>query len=191
MKKRWIACLMALCMLACAGCGKSDSEPEKTLEDTRDTLVEYQWNGLLFYLGKDFSKTGETGYSISYTNGLMDFQLTTWALGEFEDSASSSQKFANKYVHMLQDELESETQPDTQFRELDVQIEHDNGIYYAIICHEAEYEICGFYVDSNYGWMASIRTEDFETYRDSILNYLTIAKIVGTFDLSTASNLMK
>lgn len=188
---RLIACLLALCMLCCAACGKKESAPQKTVEDTRDTLVEHEWNGLRFYLGKDFSKTGETASSITYTNGLMDFELTTWALSEFEDNANSSQKFANQYVHILQDQLESETQPETEPRELNVEIGHDNGIYYAIIHHELEYEIGGFYVDSNYGWMASIRCENFETYRDNILNYLTIAKIVGVFDLSTASNISK
>ena len=191
MQKRLYIWLVAACMLLCSACGEKNPAPDKTVDDTRETLVDYEWNGLLFYLGKDFAKTGETECTISYSNGLMDYELSTWALGEFEDEASSSQKFANQYIHMLQDQLVTESTPEEEPPELDVEIGNDNGIYYAVIRYETDYLICGFYVDSNYGWLASIRTEDFETYRDSILNYLTIGRIVGIFDPSTASNVSK
>lgn len=188
MKRFCLVVLAAMMLLLCAACGKKESGPSKTVEDTRETLVEQEWNGLVFYLGKDFTKTGETVNTISFTNGLMDYELSTWALNAFEDDASSSQKFANYYIHMLQNRLIEESTTEEEVPELNVEVGNDNGIYYAVIEYEQEYLICGFYVDSNYGWLATIRTEDYETYRDSILNYMTIGRIVGTFDSSTASN---
>ena len=191
MKRSCLVVLAAMMLLLCAACGEKDTKPDKTVEDTRETLVEQEWNGLVFYLGRYFTKTCETENTISFTNGLMDYELSTWALNVFEDDASSSQKFANQYIHMLQDQLVTESTTKEEAPELDVEVGNDNGIYYAVIEYEEDYLVCGFYVDSNYGWLATIRTEDYETYRDSILNYLTIGRIVGTFDPSTASNVTK
>lgn len=197
MIKKLFSLILAIYMLCFAGCADSaEPEPTRTIDDTRDSLISYEWMGLSFYLGRDFQKVEEGPSSIAFSNGLMRYELSIWALDQFGNDANSSQKFANQYIHMMQDTL-AETQPPeeestetkpTEPLELDVEIGHDNGIYYAVVQAEEECQIYSFYVDSHYGWMACIRTNDYETYQESILNYLTLGKIVGHFDLTLACN---
>lgn len=162
--KRMILILLALAMLL-AGCDASG----KNATDPREGLVEHYYDGLYFYLGEELEQTATQEEGAAYESDTMQLHVQSLWLEEFDDSITSAADFAAAYADLVDDSVQ------------DVQVYQANGVWYDIISMNGYTLVCGFYVQGGYGWMIGIVTEEFQSYEDDIIRYVTLGKIKEGF----------
>ena len=158
-----LALVMAICLiLSCfAGCsGDSGSNSNNYKGDK----VKYEWNGLIYYLDKDFKDTNIGGSEYASHN---DGDLVVVVSDDATPAGvTDSSSYAQQYAAGVNSQLAS------------VKVESKNGISYTICDFGDGFkEARAFYVNGDHAWMFYVTTGNFNSRSDEIITMITSAEI--------------
>ena len=176
---RILALALALCMVVgCfAGCSNDKSGKKSKEDDIRDELDDYTLNGLTYYIGEDFGRNeSNLDDTAHHTNDDEDMEINVFC-GAIDDVAGNlndakirnSKDFAKAFAEFMREEYKCD-------------VDSANGIYYTIFEIPGEgVQVCGFYVEDDYGWIIMANSED-EDDEEDLINYATLGQIDKDFD---------
>ncbi len=165
---RLLALILALVMvLGClAGCdgndaGNDDDDDDDEVEDLRDGLEKHEYDGLTFYLGKDFD--GEDGRWISDD---MTVVVETAPISALHGEVETVKELRDYMVEMYEEV--GEGTPETGKK---------NGVHYLIAENGDETAVIGLYLKGNAFGVISVISEDFDEYEDDMILYATLGEL--------------
>lgn len=173
---RVLSLMLVLCMvIGCfAGCSKDKKSKEK---DIRDELDDYTLNGLTYYIGEEFGRNESDEENTAFhTNDDEDMSIQVFcgSMDEVAENMSvekirNSKQFAKEFTKLMDGIYDCET-------------DSANDVYYALLEIPGEgIQVCGFYVEDDYGWIIIASSEN-EKDEDDLINYVTLAQIDKDFD---------
>ena len=131
---------------------------EEPPTEPAEMLVEYQWNGITFFLGEGFEESFSDAEVATYYSDDMDVFVTVYELADFGTGIVNSRKFANAYCDAFYDRST---------------VSKVGFVYYSTALTDEGLEITGFYTEGDYGWAIAILCADIPEIEESAIAYVT------------------
>lgn len=180
---RLLALILALVMvLGClAGCdsnaGNDDDDDDDEVEELRDGLEKHEYDGLTFYLGKDFQEGKYDGESY-WTDGDVYVVVDSDPLPDLYEDVDSVEELLDALVDDLKEGYDWEVEKGKA-----------NGTCYMVVeglavglggigdLPEDATSVIGVYMEGDTMGLIGVMAEDFEKYEDDMILYATLGEL--------------
>ncbi len=178
---RLLALILALvmvlgCLAGCDGNGVGNDDDDDEVEELRDGLEKHEYDGLTFYLGKDFKEGKYDGESY-WTDGDVYVVAASDPLSYLHEDVESVEELLDVLVADLKEGFDGEIEKGKA-----------NGTYYMVVeglavggeiegLSEDATSVIGVYMEGDTMGLIGVMAEDFEKYEDDMIAYATLGEL--------------
>lgn len=153
---------------------KTSTQSTQPTQPTEPSVDEdhymVQWEGVSLVLPKDMTEQDRAVDYVVYTGSDMDVVIASYLLSDYADGLTSSQKFAEHFQSVMAEDYKELT------------LAHRAQVYYTagVLKESDEYEINGFYVAADHGYIVTVYAEDKSAFQAQMIQIATGALIDET-----------